>query len=198
MTIRKIVINTCKHCGGKGRLFDFDHYYSPNSKTIKFLQSEQELTSRVECNKCGRITDSFKIPMDAIQKWNNGEMYTHKERCEKHAQDYVGEIYTDEEIKDFILKTNFKDKEYRKAIGLELTNNDCLEIHYNDEEGYSTAPWIYVEGESYTDVSGHDIDDFIEQFLSYLKKLSLKVKEMKINELFLWPWQTTEDQDEDE
>lgn len=71
-----IELKLCSKCGGKGRLYDFDHNYNPKNKSIKFLNKGNGLSTAAECLKCGRYTEHFWVPIDAINSWNKGEMYS--------------------------------------------------------------------------------------------------------------------------
>lgn len=161
----KYKLNPCSKCGGKGRLYDFEHKYSPSSRSVKFLISAHDFSTAAECINCGRYTEHFNTPIDAINCWNKGEIYNFKEYGEKKAKEYTGEIYTEEEIRKFIAELEWEEG---YVVDLWLNNEDCVRIGF-DNGGYFVFGLIVFE---------KDINKMLEAVFNYLNKSSLKVKEI--------------------
>lgn len=154
-------------------MHDFDHSYSPNGKSVKFLETGYGLSTFAECQKCLRSTEGFKTPIGAIIAWNDGEMYNTKEWKEKLEREYTGKIFSDEEIKNFI-ENNLTDAEL-EHIGIYFTNGDYMRAGYDSEyKEYST---FFTDKEWIVDT---DIHKFINKFLGFLKEGSLKIKEIEV------------------
>lgn len=63
-----IELKPCSKCGGKGRLYDFDHMYNPKNKPMKFLNNGNGLTTAAECLNCKRFTEHFNTPIESINE----------------------------------------------------------------------------------------------------------------------------------
>lgn len=159
----------CAKCNEKGKLFNFDHCYNQKNKSIKFLNSENELKTWAECMSCKRFTGGFLKPVDAINQWNMGHIYNDEEYGDKLQKEYVGKIYSDEEISKFINQTEWD----KYCIEIYFTNGDYERIFFDeyDSEFVSFDMSIY----------GKELNKLILEVLNYIKLRKLKVKEMKYN-----------------
>ena len=159
---------SCPKCGGRGKLADFDHCYNPKNSSIKFLKTKKTLKTWGECKNCERTTEGFFIPAEAIMAWNKGEIYSSEEYREKLAREYTGKVYTEDEIKEYIINTNFN-KEY---IDVDFTNGTGTQIHFNPEYSKYEAYWFGCLSET-------NIKVFIISFLNEIQNKKLKVKSIE-------------------
>lgn len=164
-----IELKPCGKCGGEGRLTDGDHRYNPKNKTIKFLNSEDGFTTIAECKICKRHTWGFKIPFDAINEWNNGKIYSDQEWKDKLAKEYTGRIFSEEEIMDFILQTEWETYD----VVIYFTNSDTTFMSFDsDEESLEYFVFDF-------DIYEKELGKAIHKILNYIKQHNLKVREMR-------------------
>ena len=163
-----IELKPCSKCGGKWRLYDFDHTYNPKNKSIKFLNNGNGLTTAAECCNCGRSTKHFNLPIDAINSWNEGEIYNGKEYGDKLAREYTGKIYSEEEIREHIMQTNWN------IYGVEIyfTNGSSQRIYIDEYEPKYILPYMDT-------IIEKDINKIISIIFNFIKERNLKVKELE-------------------
>lgn len=162
-----IELKLCSKCGGKGRLYDFDHNYNPKNKSIKFLNKGNGLSTAAECLKCGRYTEHFWVPIDAINSWNKGEMYSGREWEDKRAREYNGKVCSDEEIRNYIFQTKLD------SYGVEIYfTNGCSERVFIDK--YDSEYIIVGMG-----IVEKKLEKVVIDILEYIKKRNIKVKEIE-------------------
>lgn len=161
-----IELSPCNKCGGKGKLINFDNSYDPKYKSIKFLKSGG-LKTWAECKSCKRFTESFTIPIEAINKWNMGEIYNDEEYGNKLEKEYIGKIFSENEIKKFIIQTKWN----THGADIKFTNGDLERIFFdkNYSEFVSFDMGIYEK----------EINKLLSEVLNYIKERNLKVKEIE-------------------
>lgn len=162
-----IELKPCIRCGGDGKLIDFEHRYNPKNKTIKFLNSGNGLRTWAECKSCKRSTESFIIPIEAINKWNMGEIYNEEEYRNKLEKEYIGKIFSEDEIKNSIIQTKWD----TDGVEIKFTNGDYERIFFDkyNSEFVSFDMSIYEK----------EINKLSSEVLNYIKERNLKVKEME-------------------
>lgn len=162
-----IELKPCIRCGGDGKLVDFEHRYNPKNKTIKFLNNGNGLKTWAECKSCKRFTESFSTPIEAINKWNMGEIYNDEEYGNKLEKEYIGKIFSENEIKNFIIQTKWDTED----VDITFTNGDCERIFFdkNDSEYVSFDMGIYEK----------EINKLLSEVLNYIKERNLKAKELE-------------------
>lgn len=162
-----IELKPCSKCGGKGELENFDKRYNPKYKSLKYL-SDEGLKTWAQCKNCGKYTKASTIPIDVINEWNNGEIYSDKEWFDKLDKEYVGKVYLDDEIEEYILQTDFE----KNSIEFTMTNTAFSNIYF-DKLYNCYAVLFNVE------LREENINKFVSNFLKYIKNNNFRVAKMK-------------------
>ena len=159
-----IKLNSCRKCGGKGTLVSFDCTYNVKYKSLNFLKNGDGFNIWAECKNCKRFTEKSKIPLDVIEQWNNGEMYSNKEWSDKLNREYVGKVYSEYEIKNYILKTDFE----KNSIEFTMADTSYETIYFNK----TTNSYLMLFDCS---LEEKNINGFINNLLEYFQNNKLKV-----------------------
>lgn len=96
-----------------------------------------------------------------------GEIYNEEEYRDKLEKEYIGKIFSEDEIKNFIIQTKWD----TDGVKIGFTNGDCERIFFDKYD----SEYISFD----MDIFGNKLSNIIFDVLNYIKVRNLKVKEME-------------------